>query len=179
MPGSDPGLPGGPATRGPAPGQTGPWLAIIDIYALGPYSMSKTHATDETDQLVSSLRGAYSFSLCRLPAMESKEAWPSLVMTESQRPRHRRGLGPARDEPPSQNRVHGWGSVCCVMRSCPARGHGNQGDDEMFRIWACKSRRCRPPQTGVPATRENIAASTTHDSEKTLSPTAHSILVSE
>ncbi|KAK0750283.1 hypothetical protein B0T18DRAFT_124477 [Schizothecium vesticola] len=98
----------------------------------------------------------------------AKEAWPYLVMTGSQHPRHRRGLGPARDEPPSQNRVHGWGSVCCVMRSCPARGHGNQGDDELSRIWACKSRRCRPPQTGVPATRENIAASTTHDSDKTL-----------
>lgn len=90
---------------------------------------------------------------------ESKEAWPSLVMMESQHPRHRRRLGPARDEPPSQNRVHGWGSVCCVMRSCPARGHDNQRDRELSRIWTCKSRRCRPPQTGEPATRENIAAS--------------------
>jgi len=52
------------------------------------------------------------------------------------------------------------------MRSCPARGHGNQGDDELSRIWACKSRRCRPPQTGVPATRENIAASTTHHGQR-------------
>lgn len=80
-------------------------------------------------------------------------------MMETQHPRHRRGLGPARDEPPSQNRVHGWGSACCVMRSCSARGHGNQRDRELSRIWTCKSRRCRPPQTGEPATRENIAAS--------------------
>lgn len=123
-------------------------------YALGPYWMSK--APSETDISPST----YSFSLCRLSAMEeSKEAWPSLVMMESQHPRHRRRLGPARDEPPSQNRVHGWGSVCCVMRSCPARGHGNQRDRELSRIWTCKSRRCRPPQTGEPATRENIAAS--------------------
>lgn len=155
MPGSDPGLPGGPATRGPAPGQTGV-LAGDHRQAM---HLARTGCRKHRQHLQRLREGVAIQAVSLVSNRGAKEAWPSLVMTESQHPRHRRGLGPARDEPPSQNRVHGWGSVCCVMRSCSARGHGNQRDRELSRIWTCESRRCRPPQTGEPETRENIAAS--------------------
>ncbi|KAK1833502.1 hypothetical protein QBC39DRAFT_47711 [Podospora conica] len=79
--------------------------------------LSRTRCRKRSQGTVSRRRRIHS-------ACVACQQWTSargLAISPLDRARHRRGLGPARDEPPSQNRVHGCGSVCCVMRSCPAR----------------------------------------------------------